>query len=474
MEILPIKRNKSRRKAKKIKLNKHIKVSVISISIFLLLYLGISIYFSNHFYFGSVINGINASGKTVEQLDKAVSAKSQTYKLELVERGGVKEQIKASDIRLKYNAKDKIQALKDSQNSFKWISTLFNPKASEINDIVTYDEELLKKQFHNLTCFDDKKVVEPQEVSFKYSDAGYVIVKEVMGNKVNSKLLYENVVNAIISGETTINLETKKYYINPKYTSTSKKAIDTKSLLNKYIASKITYTFNGGVEVLDTSLIHNWLRVDENLAIIFDENEMKNYLSELDNNYDTYGKQREFITSMGTMLKISGGNYGWLVNRVGEVADLIETIKSGQTIDKKPHYTQTALSRDINDIGNTYVEINMTKQHLWFYKNGSLITQGDVVTGNVSSNLATPTGVYKLLYKEKNATLKGEGYSTPVNVFMPFNGGIGIHDASWRKVFGGNIYLTNGSHGCINSPPSLAQAIFDNIEADTPVICYLQ
>ncbi|MBU3191817.1 L,D-transpeptidase/peptidoglycan binding protein [Clostridium bowmanii] len=460
--------------AKSIKLNKHINVIITSIFILLVLYLGISIYFSTHFYFGSAINGINASGKTVEQLDKAVSAKSEIYTLELEERDGVKEQIKASDISLKYNANDKIQALKDSQNSFKWISTLFNPKASKINDIVTYDEKLLKKHFDNLTCFDNKKVIEPQEVSFKYSDTGYVIVKEVMGNKVSSKPLYQNVVNAILSGETTINLETKHYYINPKYISSSKEVINTKSLLNKYIASKITYTFKGGEEVLDASLIHNWLSVDKNLAIIFDENEIKNYLSNLDNNYDTYGKQREFITSLGTTVKVSGGNYGWLVERSGEVADLIGTIKGGQTIAKEPRYSQTALSHDINDIGNTYVEINMTKQHLWFYKNGSLITQGDVVTGNVSSNYTTPTGVYKLLYKEKNATLKGEGYSVPVNVFMPFNGGIGIHDASWRKAFGGNIYLTNGSHGCINSPPSLAQTIYDNIEADTPVICYLQ
>ena len=60
----------------------------------------------------------------------------------------------------------------------------------------------------------------------------------------------------------------------------------------------------------------------------------------------------------------------------------------------------------------------------------------------------------------------------PVDVFMPFNGGIGIHDASWRKTFGGNIYLTNGSHGCINTPPDLAHKIFANIKASTPIICY--
>ena len=55
-----------------------------------------------------------------------------------------------------------------------------------------------------------------------------------------------------------------------------------------------------------------------------------------------------------------------------------------------------------------------------------------MVTGDVSKKDSTPTGVYRIQYKEKNYVLKGEGYSVTVNVFMPFNGGIGIHDAIWR------------------------------------------
>jgi len=472
MEIQPIKRNKSIIKKQTVKCTKPIKIGIISFFIFLILYLVISIYFSTHFYFGSVINNINASGKTVDELDKEISSNFESYTLELQERNGVKEQIKATDIGLKYNSKGKIKALKDSQNSFNWIHALFNPKTYEIYGMVTYNEKLLKESFSKLSCFDSNKIIEPQNASFKYSDTGYVIVNEVNGNKVSSEFLYANLLNAIFKGETTVNLEKKNYYINPKYISSSKEVINTKLLLNKYIASKITYTFTGGKEVLDGSIIHNWLGVNENLSISFDENKIKDYLSKLNNNYDTYGKQREFITSLGTTLKISGGNYGWLVDRKGEVNDLILAIKSGQTIAKEPKYIQTAVSHNINDIGNSYVEINMTKQHLWFYKNGSLVIDGDVVTGNVSKKYATPTGIYKLQYKARNAELKGEGYSVPVNVFMPFNGGIGIHDASWRKDFGGKIYLTNGSHGCINSPVNLAKTIFNNIDDSTPVICY--
>jgi murein L,D-transpeptidase YcbB/YkuD len=178
------------------------------------------------------------------------------------------------------------------------------------------------------------------------------------------------------------------------------------------------------------------------------------------------------LSSSGNRINIGGGDYGWSVNKAKETEALIAAIKEGKTIEKQPAYNQTALAYGSNDIGNTYVEVDMAKQHLWFYKNGVLVTQGDVVTGNVSSDNSTPAGVYKLKFKQRNAILTGPDYATPVDYWMPFNKGVGIHDATWRSVFGGEIYKTSGSHGCVNSPYDLAKTIFENIEAGTPVICY--
>ncbi|MEI3186586.1 MAG: L,D-transpeptidase [Lachnospiraceae bacterium] len=138
----------------------------------------------------------------------------------------------------------------------------------------------------------------------------------------------------------------------------------------------------------------------------------------------------------------------------------------------KPQYSQKAASHDGNDYGSTYVEINLTAQHLYFYKGGSLVVQSDFVSGNESKGWSTPAGAYPLTYKQRNATLKGENYSTPVSYWMPFNGGIGLHDAYWRSSFGGTIYKTNGSHGCINLPPAVAKTIYENISAGTAVLCY--
>ena len=75
-------------------------------------------------------------------------------------------------------------------------------------------------------------------------------------------------------------------------------------------------------------------------------------------------------------------------------------------------------------------------------------------------------------YTTTNATLRGADYETPVAFWMPFNGNIGMHDATWRKTFGGSIYKMNGSHGCINLPYSVAEKIYNTIDQGYAVLVY--
>lgn len=452
--------------------NKIVIGSIISLCTLLIVYFGMAIYFRNHFYFGSVINGINVSGKTVQEAEEKIASELQSYTLSLEEREDKKEQITAADISLKYNSNSETQNLKDKQNPYKWVLALFSKEDSKMTQGVSYDKDLLKEKIDKLSCFDSSNIVEPQNPSFKYTEAGYVIVDEVKGNKINKDILYDQVVNAILNHKTKINLDASNCYVNPQYTSKDQKVIDTKNLLNKYVSSKITYTFGDKSEVLNGSTINDWLKVDENLQITFDEEKIKNYLSGISNTYDTFGKTRNFVTSSGNTIQVSGGDYGWLINREEEAKSLIAAIKEGQTITKEPIYKQTAVSHGNNDIGNTYVEVDITRQHLWFYKNGSLVVEGNVVTGNVSQNHSTPAGVYRVKYKQRNTVLRGADYAVPVSFWMPFNGGVGLHDANWRNVFGGNIYLTNGSHGCVNTPYYVANAVFNNIEEGNPVVVH--
>lgn len=126
-------------------------------------------------------------------------------------------------------------------------------------------------------------------------------------------------------------------------------------------------------------------------------------------------------------------------------------------------------------VGDTYIEVSIKEQHMWFYKNGKLLVETDVVTGNDDGYHNTPTGVYSIFQKQSPATLVGPGYSSPVSYWMAFTySGCGIHDASWRSAreFGGTTYKGNGSHGCVNTPYNKVKTIYQNASIGTKVILY--
>lgn len=123
-------------------------------------------------------------------------------------------------------------------------------------------------------------------------------------------------------------------------------------------------------------------------------------------------------------------------------------------------------------VGNTYVEISIRQQHMWLYKGGKLLVETDVVTGNDDGYHNTPKGCFSIYQRARNTTLYGPGYASPVSYWMAFSGGCGIHDASWRSSYGGNIYKGNGSHGCVNTPYSKVQKIYNNTSYGTPVVVY--
>ena len=445
---------------------------IVIIFIIICIYGVFSIYFIKHFYFGTYINEINVSCKTVKEANELLLKESYNYTIKLEERNDVTEYIKGSNINFEYKGSKETEEIKTSQNPFLWIVNIFSNNKYIINEVYSFDRNLLKEELEKLNCFNSEDVVEPIDACLKYEDGEFKIIKEVYGNKINEEFLYAYLLNSILLGERCINLDEINAYENPKFTSESEKVIKAQNELNKYVSSEIYYIFDNEIEVLDSSIINTWLEVDSTMNVVINEEKIKEYIKTLGIKYDTYGKTRSFKSTTGKNINVIGGNYGWRIDRTKEKEALIKNIKSGEIIKKEPIYLQTALGNHENDIGNTYVEINLTNQYLWFYKSGKIITQGDVVTGNVSRGNATPQGTYTLNYKQKNATLRGANYNSDVKYWMPFNMNIGIHDASWGNSFGGNIYQTSGSHGCVNAPEYLAKNIFENIEPGTPIICY--
>lgn len=126
------------------------------------------------------------------------------------------------------------------------------------------------------------------------------------------------------------------------------------------------------------------------------------------------------------------------------------------------------------DISQTHVEIDLDNQQLTFIKNGTVIVNTDIVTGLVTSR-QTPTGLYEAHHKQTNCTLVGSDYEVFVKYWVSvIEERIGLHDASWRSVFGGDEYVNNGSHGCVNIPEAAMVKIFNNIEDGTPVLIFGQ
>ena len=163
---------------------------------------------------------------------------------------------------------------------------------------------------------------------------------------------------------------------------------------------------------------------------------------------------------------------------------MVADIRSNTEVEREPVYYSTNdydnpvyLRRNgTDDLAGTYVEVCLSNQHLWFYKDYGLIIDTDIVSGCVAKKAETKTGAFPLAYKESPSTLVGEdaadGYRTEVQYWMPFYEGQGLHDANWRSSFGGGIYLTSGSHGCVNMPPYAAATVYNYIQAGTAIIIY--
>ena len=255
--------------------------------------------------------------------------------------------------------------------------------------------------------------------------------------------------------------------------------------------NKITYYCENRDPDFDQKM-HNVLLVYKQLSLQFDEKgqlvwddnsfqqHVADYVAQLAATYDTVGTEREFQTTSGRTVYVSSSVYGWKIDQSAETAQLSKEIQSGTQTTREPVFSQTANAYGVNDLGNTYIEVDLSEQHMYYYQNGADIFESDFVSGNMSyADRQTHAGIFTLYYKKSpdvlRGTMKADGtyeYESKVEYWMPFDGGIGFHDASWRGEFGGDIYLTDGSHGCINMPPENAGILYDLIQYDVPIVCF--
>lgn len=430
-------------------------------------------FYQIHFFKGTIVNGIDISKMTLNEVISKFDEEAKNYSLTIIGRDHMTETYTSNDFNYGFYSDGTLETLLRNQNPYEWP---FAPGERVVNYDIgnSYDQGQLEKLLKNSIFVDKTYVIAPQNATLSYSDTdGYQIVPEVKGTTVRANLLRRAVTAAINSNQNVLYLEDSDVYTEPKITSESKKLKQCMNLLNRCTDLTITIEFGDRTEILDSSIIHNWIIYDEDhLSFQLDKQKIQEYVNELGSEYDTFSSTRFFTTHAGKTIQIDGGNYGWQLDRIAQAKDILNAIKTGKDTTLTPTYSGTAASFGNDDIGSSYVEVNLKKQKLWVYKNGKEKLSSDLVSGDKNMGYQTPTGVYAILYKTQYVQLYNEIYDAIVNYWIPFSDNCGINDATWRKKFGGKIYKKNGSLGNLNVPLKKAKKIYELVDSGMPVIIY--
>ena len=447
-------------------------ISGISLGALAVIYLAGVAFYNSHFFYGTVIGSYNCSNMSLAKAEEHITKGIDNYSFAIYQNNGVVENINGADVGLAAVSREKIEDIKTRQNPFLWPI----PKKQRVLPMsveISLDDELLRNKISTLKCVQESNAQMDGAVAGIYYDENdkvYHVKDDGTHSIVSERALFEKISGGMKGLYAEMNVEQEGLYGSFE---NDDRMNDTIWILNNCLNAVITYQRGEETTILDGGTIHTFLSVADDYSVSISDEAIAAFVNDLAALYDTVGSTRTFTGSAGAEVTVSGGDYGWRVDKNKEIAELKDLIFAGQPVTREPAYSRTAGSHGPNnDFPNTYVEVSIAAQHLWYYKNGELVISSDVVTGNPYAGNGTHTGVYYLKYKERNATLVGDNYSTPVNFWMPFNGGEGLHDANWRGVFGGRIYMGGGSHGCVNCPYGTAQKLFENLNPGDPVIVY--
>ena len=442
-------------------------------------------YFSDRFFEGTWINGVNCSFKTPYEVEQLLAKNVENYSIEISSRNLAPQTIQGSQIDYQYVSSGEVLALLKQQKPYEWIKGYYEQKNYTVSEKSAYNKTLLQEQVKSLDCAKEEKQTAPENAYVAFQDNQFVIVPETEGSKLDIKAAYRILDDAVAQSATSVDFSNSpEAYVSADVTQDDPALQSALEACNNYTRASITYTFGDQTVTLDGNTIKDWLQFDEKGQLIYDDNSFQqhiaDYVAQLAATYDTVGTEREFYTTSGRTVYVSSSIYGWKIDQAAEAAELSQEIQSGAQTTRQPVYAQTANSYGVNDLGSTYIEVDLSNQHMYYYQDGAMIFDSDFVSGNMSyADRQTHAGIFTLYYKKSPDVLRGtqkpDGtyeYEQEVQYWMPFDGGIGFHDAPWRDGFGGDIYLTSGSHGCINLPPDSAAALYSIIQYNVPIVCF--
>ncbi|MDE6149679.1 MAG: L,D-transpeptidase/peptidoglycan binding protein [Ruminococcus sp.] len=443
------------------------------------------------------INGKSVGGKTPKEVYDEILKSDDTAipeKITLVKFDGNEVNVDVKSIGYIDNISESVTKFYDEQNHYLWFMSLFSGDDYSFTPEYSFDNDKLDNQIKR-KVIDASADSVPQNAAIEKNGSSFVVVKERKGGKIDSakeKVLFDYIHECIAEGSSYIDLSEVDCYQKPEITA--EQLTETCQKLNDLTNVELTFDFNYTKEVLKGTEFVDWIVLDglkANESFKVDEDKAMEYVEKLADKYDTYGKDRTFkSTSRGTITVSAGkGCYGWWIDQEKTCDAIVEAVKACKSADVEPiyyinpdsHYEYTCnpdWRTENTDIGNTYMEVDLKKQHFWYYKDGKLKYECDIVSGMPTEERNTPEGVYKLWIKEKDKTLKGslssgETWETPVTFWNNISTfGVGLHDATWHSSFGGTRYKQYGSHGCINMPYKAAEYVYKNVPMGTPCVMY--
>ena len=442
-------------------------------------YLGVGIFFRSHFVPNSRVNGIDSFGKTAQQMADLLADREKAYHMVIKTADGATEQVITPDmVDLSSNLQPgDMSRLLANQQAFLWPRYLLGDKLEQKTSGWKLNRDKLNALVDALPEVSRTDLVQTKNADLVYDQQqkSYLVQEEVYGNNIDTDRFKDALADAIVNLQEEISLA--DYAVQPTLKADDSRLKELIGKMNQIAQMKITLKIGGDQETVPQEKIISWIGIDENANMVVHDEAIRAYVGELAGKYDTVGKNRSFRTSYGAVVNISSGDYGRKVDQEAEFNALRENLTDGRDLTRDLNFSQKTAGGAGDDIGSSYVEVNLTAQHLFVYKDGKKVVDTAVTTGKPVNHHQTNVGIFRVKGHEANRTLRGRNddgssYASPVKYWMPFDGGIGLHDAPWKSNYGGKNYLTNGSHGCVNLPPSVAGSVFANVSVGMPVIVY--
>ena len=458
----------------------------IVVLVLLIVYLAGMLYYNDKFLNGTMVNGSDVGGMTLQKANDQLSKKVNGQSLKLIFNDGQSEVLQSAQLGGSYNKDNSLNQLMKNQNKWAWFIGFFKNEKNTLTDLIQISDENLTNGIASMEHAKEENQIAPTDAYIQYKDGSFSIIEETLGSKFNIEELVKNIKVALSEGKQQLDVTKANGYVKPQVYKDDQDLNNQLKAANEYCLSTITYTTPKGKEIaLDGSTLITWLSKQDDGSYTKDESVFKEkltaFVKELASQYNSIGATRTFTGKDGQSHTVSGGTYGFRVSTDSEVSALLKMINENKSENNRiPEHTGQLPSGENGGLGTTYLEINITKQHLWFVKDGSVVLESDFVSGKESDpTRLTPSGTYYIYNKERNRVLRGTKqpngkyeYESPVSYWMPFNKGIGLHDASWRSTFGRDIYINSGSHGCINLPTGFAGSLYSQIYVNLPVVVY--